>query len=98
MKENWLALCLCMLREIPIDTALAKMDVITSKHHAQSNPRQSKYSYDDIYNILRLKEEGNSYREIGELIGMTKDQVWGAIRTYRRKATRTPTKVVQVAI
>ena len=39
--------------------------------------------------ILRLKEEGYCYREIGEMTGFTKDEIRGLIkRRNRMSATR----------
>lgn len=102
MKENWFALCICIIKEkeISIDKALALMGLIgAAARGRQKNPRKSKYSIEQINLIMKLKREGKSHGEIGEIIGLNKNQVWGVIRMYgKEKATRTPTKVVQVAI
>ena len=98
MKENWYALVLCLCKEISVDKALIKMEVEFKGGHKQMNPRASKYSEKDAENILSLKNKGKSYREIGEILGITTDQAWGIARMYKQKATRTPTKVVQVAL
>lgn len=89
MKENWYALVLCMCKEISVDKALIKMEVEFKDGHKQMNPRASKYSDKFINNVLNLKNKGNSYREIGEILGITTDQAWGIARMYKEKATRT---------
>ena len=97
MKENWYALVICMCKQMSIDKSLSKMAVEFKGGHKQMNPRASKYSDKDINNVLNLKNKGKSYREIGEILGMTTDQAWGIARMYKEKAIRTPTKVVQMA-
>jgi len=98
LKENWYAFYLCIRKEMSIDKALTKMAVAFKGHCRQMNPRPSKYSEKDVENILSLKDKGKSYKEIGEIIGMTTAQAAGVVRMYKQKATRTPTKVVQVAL
>lgn len=99
MKENWYALFICINKDISIDKALAAMGLHgASARGRQENPRKSKYSREDVKLIVKLKQEGKSTVEIGEIVGLNKNQVWGVIRMYGKKVTaRTPTKVVQAA-
>lgn len=92
LRENRLALFLCIHKEISIDKALIKMGI--RKH---CNSAKNKYNQSEINCIKKLKDKGKSYTEIGVMFGMTRGQVAGIIRTNRLKATRTPTKVVQMA-
>lgn len=98
LKENWFALFLCINKEISIDKALIKMNAVFKGHKKQMNPRRSKYSDKDVKNVLELKNQGKSYKEIGIILGMTRDQAAGVARMCKQKTARTPTKVVQAAI
>lgn len=102
MEENWCALFVCIVKEkqISVDTALTLAKVHRRKtiHGKQSNPRKSKYSDEFVLNVLNLKNSGKSYKEIGDMFGLTRNQAWGIIKMYNRKTTaRTPSKVVQAA-
>lgn len=99
MKENWFALFICINKEISIDKGLTAMGLRGSgKRGRQGHPRKSKYSTEDVNLIMKLKKEGKRPKEIGELVGLNSNQVWGVIRMYGNKITaRTPTKVVQAA-
>ena len=44
--------------------------------------------------ILQLKEEGYSYREIGEMLGFTKDEIRGLIKRRNRTLRKTETGFV----
>lgn len=92
MKENWYALFLCINKEISIDKALIKMNVVFKGHKKQMNPRKSKYSDKDIRNVLKLKNQGKSYKDIGIILGMTRDQAAGVARMYKQTTAWTPAK------
>ncbi len=99
MKENWFALLICINKEISIDKALTQMGLRGAVSRGrQEHPRQSKYSTEFVNNVFVLKCEGKSYREIGDILGLTRNQAWGIIKMYGNKITaRTPSKVVQAA-
>lgn len=98
LKENWYAFYLCLMKNISIDRSLIKMAVVFKQYKPHANPKASKYSQQDITNIINLKNRGKSYKEIGIILGMTRDQVAGVARMYKQKTARTPAKVVQAAI
>ena len=98
MKENWFALFLCINKEISIDKALSKMGV-NKKNDCSNrcgNSTYSKYSDSEKEMIFKLKSEGKTYSEIGEMLGMTRSQAAGIIRYYKiKKATKNPDQSVQ---
>lgn len=101
MKENWFALFLCTQISISIDKALICMGFSKNNEKKKGlhyNMRPSKYSEEYMQNIFRLRDEGKTYKQIGQLLGLSKCQVEGAVRMNKKKATRTPTRVVQAAI
>src|SRR5690349_232605 len=98
MKENWYALFICTQLEMSIDKALAKMNIKFKDIKRQLSPRGSKYSEEDFEKILNLKNNGKSYREISEILGMTPGQAAGALRMYKIKATKNPDQSVQSSI
>ena len=98
MKENWFALFICVISEkdISIDKSLIKMGI--SKECNDIGVKHMKYSDSEKEHITKLKMQGKTYGELGKMFGMTRSQVAGIVRYYKIKTTRTPTKVVQVAI
>jgi hypothetical protein len=100
-KENWYSLLICITKEkkISIDKSIVKMGLLDCiPSGKQENPRPSKYSSEIVNLALDLRQQGKSYKEIGSLIGLNRNQAYGLVRVYgNKKATRTPTKVVQAA-
>lgn len=95
MAENWCALFICIVKdkEISIDRGLTLAGVHRKKTSdcKSENQKKSKYSSQFVSNVLNLRELGKSYKEIGELLGLTRDQAWGVMKMYKKKiATRTP--------
>lgn len=44
-----------------------------------------RFTDEDIEDMIKLKNQGLTYKEIGEIYGLHKDNVYGKIRRYRHK-------------
>ena len=79
MKENYYALLICILRpDYSIDRSLQAMmdEVITKK-------RNTSITKKDIEDMIRMKEQGMTYEEIGEIYGLTKGAVYRRIKRFK---------------
>lgn len=79
MKENYYALLICIIRpDYNIDRSLqAMVDGEITK------TRNTAVKKDDVEDMIRMKSEGMTHKEIGEIYGMTKDAVHKRIQRYR---------------
>lgn len=100
MKENWYAFFVCIMKNVSVDKAIVKMGLRSSNPSGkQKNPRPSKYSEDFINTALELKKQGESYKDISLIMGITQGQAAGIIRYYKiKKATKNPDQSVQSSI
>ena len=51
-------------------------------------PREYRHIQEYEKEILKLREQGNSYREIGEKFGLSKEQIKGFLKSKRRQEER----------
>lgn len=87
-KENWFALLICIIsvKKTSIDKSLMQMGLQESVVRGkQQHPRKSKYSKEDVNLLLKLKQEGKSNKEIGQIVGLNRNQVYGVIKMYRKR-------------
>ncbi|WP_368489285.1 hypothetical protein [Clostridium sp. BJN0013] len=79
MKENWYALLIASQRPVGVEQAFRMMngDSIGRKK------KYSKFTQDDIEYMKNLKSEGYTYKQIGEVYGISEHAV--RLRIYRRK-------------
>lgn len=43
------------------------------------------YDHEDILDMLSLRIQGLTYKEIGEIYGLTKDNIYGKLRRFNNK-------------
>lgn len=99
MIENWYALFICINKEVSVDKALICMGLNKRVHGKQKNPRKSKYSIEFTREVVKLKDSGKSYKEVGEFFNLNKSQVEGIIRKYKQEsATKNPEQSVLSSI
>lgn len=79
MKENYYALLICIIRpDYNIDRSLQAMF-----EGKVTRIRNTAVKRDDVEDMIRLKQQGMTYKEIGELYGMKKDAVHKRIQRYK---------------
>lgn len=79
MRENYYALLICIIRpDYNIDRSLqAMIDGEITK------TRNTAVKKDDVEDMIRMKQQGMTYKAIGELYGMKKDAVHKRIQRYK---------------
>lgn len=79
MKENWYALLIASQRPVSVEYALRMMN----GNSIGRKKKYSKFTQDDVEYMENLKSEGYTYRQIGEVYGISRDAVRSRIN--RRK-------------
>ena len=74
MNENYYALILCIVTDLFPEIALKKFGILTDE---DSNKKRSRgITFNDIREMFRLKDEGYSYTQIGNLYNKTGDAIY----------------------
>lgn len=76
VQENYMALAVAILADCPPETAWKWLD----KGKCQNGTHHPDVSKDDDRSMVKLKAEGLTYKEIGQMFGLTKDAVYNRIR------------------
>lgn len=86
MNENWMALYAAIVNEkLSVDKALLKMGISI---HSTSHMQRTKLNYknDEIEEMIRLKEQGATYKEISKMFGAPSGQaVCQKIKKYKER-------------
>lgn len=69
MKENWYVFLICILKPVTVEKAFDLFEGISPKII------NTAVTPDDVEDMIRLKREGLTYRELGDMYGMSKDAV-----------------------
>lgn len=77
MKENYYALLICILKPITIEQGFDLMDGKFSK------VQNTAIHKDDIEDMIRMKLRGMTYRDIGELYGLSEQAVYRRIKRFK---------------
>jgi hypothetical protein len=84
MDENWSALCISILKNIPPEQAFLLLEGNVQKKR-KLNPT---ITDEDIEDMIRLRES-HTYREIGEMYGLEYHAVFKRIKRYLiKKSTK----------
>jgi predicted DNA-binding protein (UPF0251 family) len=79
MKENYYALLICILKPVTIEKGF---DLLNGK---MTKVQNKSISLQDVEDMIRMKQQGMTYKAIGELFGLKKDAVHKRIQRYREK-------------
>lgn len=79
MKENYYALLICILRPVTIEQGFDMLDGKITK--AQNKSIDSC----DVEDMIRMKQQGMTHREIGEMYGLSEEAVYRRIKRYKEK-------------
>ena len=84
---NWCAFCLAILRPIEVDEALFKIGVRCPKQTRASSTRKMPEEEKDrlALEILSLRSECYSWKEIGKMYGLTESGIRMKIRAYKKR-------------
>lgn len=74
MIDNWYALLICILKPVTVEKAFDLFEGIFPKVN------NTAVTQDDVEDMIKLKNEGLTYRELGEIYGMSKDAVHKRIK------------------
>ena len=107
MDSNWYAFCLAILKPVKVEEAFRLIGVqipMTHKGMKISGTRRKSVEERDklAIHILNLKEHDKlTWKEIGQMYGLTESGVRGKVRSYRKreekkKVTQAPTKMLKV--
>ena len=79
MKENYYALLICILRPVTIEQSFDMMDgkVAQTKNLVITS--------EDIEDMIRMKQQGMTHREIGEYCGISEEATYRRIKRYKEK-------------
>ena len=97
---NWCAFCLAILKPIEVDEALFEIGIRCPKQTKASSTRKMPEEEKDrlALEILSLRSECYSWKEIGKMYGYTESGISMQMRAYKKKqdkkkVTQAPTKV-----
>lgn len=83
MRDNWWALMLCILKNITPDCAMNIFQVFSS---GSKQKKVLKYvSRENITAMCSMKEKGYTYKQIGELYGISADAAQKRMRRGKEK-------------
>lgn len=86
MNENWMAFYLAIVKNnISVDKALLKMGISI---HSTSHMKRTKLDYknQEIEEMIRLKEQGVTYKELSKMFGASSGQaVYEKIKKYKER-------------
>lgn len=80
MKENYYALTVCILRNCTPEQAFHLLNTGKKKRYREDIK-------DSIPEMIRLKEQGMTYKAIGEMFGVSKDAIYTRIRRATGRLT-----------
>lgn len=81
MNENWCALCIAIILKTPPETAFQILDI------GQRN-RKSVLDFDDTRYMIKLKSEGLTYKQIGDMYGISDTAVCKRMSYYKKVKDR----------
>ncbi len=87
MEDNWYALVVAILFNQPPETAFQILEDGTRNLH------YSKLTELDTIDMIKFREEGTTYREIGEMYGISESAACKRMSYYKNKKNR-PTAMV----
>lgn len=74
MKDNWYVLLICILKPVTVEKAFDLFEGVFPKVN------NTAITLNDVEDMIKLKREGLTYRELGEMYGLSKDAVHKRIR------------------
>jgi hypothetical protein len=79
MKENYYALLICILKPVTIEQGFDMLDGrITNRNNMAITD-------DDIEDMVRMKNQGMTHREIGQVYGITEEAAYRRIKRYKER-------------
>lgn len=79
--ECFMALCVAILKKVPPERAFDLLDY-QSKHSRRFNDC---ITQEDLEDMVKLRNEGVQYWEIGEMYGISKDAAFRRIKKFKEK-------------
>jgi len=77
VKENYYALLICILKPVTIEQGFDLLDGrITHRNNMA-------ITNEDIEDMIRMKQKGMTYQQIGDLYGLSWDSVRRRIKRYK---------------
>ena len=86
MEDNWYALVVAILLKVPPETSFK----ILNEGRTSGN---SVLNDNDTIDMIKFREEGTTYREIGEMYGISESAACKRMSYYKNKKNR-PTAMV----
>jgi hypothetical protein len=77
LKENYYALLICILKPITIETSFQMLNGIFPKRN------HTDVHKDDVKDMIRMRQQGITYREIGEVYGMSDEAIYRRIKRFK---------------
>ena len=79
MKENYYALLICILRPVTIEQSFDMMDGNVAQIQNVT------ITSDDIEDMILMKQQGMTHREIGECFGISEEATYRRIKRYKER-------------
>jgi predicted DNA-binding protein (UPF0251 family) len=79
MKENYYALLICILRPVTIEQSFEMMEGKVAQIQNVT------ITSEDIEDMIRMKLQGMTHREIGECYGISEEATYRRIKRYKEK-------------
>jgi DNA invertase Pin-like site-specific DNA recombinase len=79
VKENYYALLICILKPVTIEQGFDLLDGrITHRNNMA-------ITSEDIEDMIRMKQQGMTHREIGSFYGISEEAAYRRIKRYKEK-------------
>jgi DNA-directed RNA polymerase specialized sigma24 family protein len=88
MQDNWYALVIAILFKQPPETAFQILE------EGERNMNYSKLTELDTLDMIKFREEGITYREIGEMYGISESAAYKRIMYYKKHKKNRSTAMV----
>jgi hypothetical protein len=77
VKENYYALLICILKPVTVEQSF---DLYEGRITKVQNKSISK---DDVEDMIRMKQQGMTHREIGSFYGLSEEATYRRIKRYK---------------
>ncbi|MDF2608898.1 MAG: hypothetical protein K0R92_372 [Lachnospiraceae bacterium] len=79
MEENYYALLICILKPVTIEQGFDLLEGHISNRYNLA------ITGEDIEDMIRMKQQGMTYREIGSYYGISEEAAYRRIKRYKAK-------------
>ncbi len=87
LLENYTALLIAIEKEVCQEEAFKILDIVADGKQISNRKFKVKLINEDMKDMIKLKNEGLTYKQIGEIYGISDHAVYRRIKRYKEKCS-----------